>query len=72
MHRCVFRDRHTSINLRNIVAPALKVGVLAAFLFLTPMSASAQGILGGLLGVLQQLQQLLNSQEGLSSDPLVN
>ncbi len=68
MHRSVFRHLQTSINKRSIVAPAIKVAVLAAFLFLTPLSASAQGLLGGLLGpLLQELQQLLNSQEGLSS-----
>jgi len=68
MRRCVFRDPQTSNNKRNIAVPALKVAVLAAFLLLTPLSASAQGLLGGLLDqLLQQLQQLLTSQEGLSS-----
>ena len=68
MHRCVFRHPENSISKWNIVAPALKVAVVAAFLFLTPSPAPAQGILGGLLGqLLQQLQQLLNSQAGLSS-----
>ena len=70
MHRFVFRHPRTSINKRNIAVPALKVAVLAAFLLLTPLSASAQGLLGlgGILQqLLQQLQQLLTSQEGLSS-----
>jgi subtilase family serine protease len=68
MLRCVFRHTQTSVNKRNIAGPAFKVAVLAAFLLLTPLSAPAQGLLGGLLGqLLQQLQQLLTSQEQLSS-----
>ena len=71
MRRFVFRRPKNCTNNKNIVAAALKVAVLAAFLLLTPSSASAQGLLGGLGGLLgqllQQLQQLLNSQQGLSS-----
>ena len=70
MLRCVFRHPKTSVKKRKMAVPARKVAALAAFLILTPLSASAQGLLG--LGsildqLLQQLQKLLTSQEGLSS-----
>src|SRR5258708_18899098 len=71
MRRLLFRHPQTSINKRSIAVRTFKVAVLAAVLLLTPLSASAQGLLGGLGGILgqllQQLQQLLTSQEGLSS-----
>lgn len=67
MQHCVNESSQTSGKTLKIAAPAIKVAVLAAFLLITPLSAPAQGILGGLLGLLQQLQRLLTSQQGLSS-----
>jgi subtilase family serine protease len=71
MHRCVFTQPQISNKILRIVAPAVKTAVLAACLLLAPLPASAQGLLGGLGGLLggllQQLQQLLTSQQGLSS-----